>query len=69
MDLAPLLVDGLRPELTEDIDTAFPSESYLYAYNRMFTTTVNHVMALTPLALCSLTRISNHVLPLCLDLL
>lgn len=33
MDLDPLLDDGLKPELTEAMDTVFPSESYLYADN------------------------------------
>jgi len=29
MDLAPLLVEGLKPEPTEAIEVSLPSESYL----------------------------------------
>ena len=29
MDLPPLLVEGLKPELTEAIEVSLPSESYL----------------------------------------
>lgn len=70
MDLDPLLDEGLMPELTEAMDMAFPSESYLYAGNiKCITIIANDIMARTQLVLCKLTMISIDVLPLCLDLL